>query len=65
MGEYGDLIGFVAFVLFLLQIIACFKIVSSRASGLAKVIWILVVLFLPALGLLAWLLAGPSSPVKR
>jgi hypothetical protein len=38
-----------------------FNVAQSRASPLAKAVWIVVVLFLPYLGFLAWLLIGPRS----
>ncbi len=62
MWEYGGVIGFISLVLF---IYATLKIAGSGASTAAKVIWILIVFFLPILGFIAWFLVGPSSPAKR
>ncbi len=44
-----------------LAIYAILKIVGSGASTLAKVVWILLVLLLPIIGLIAWFLIGPKS----
>jgi hypothetical protein len=38
-----------------------FHIAQSRAGPLAKSLWIVLVLFAPYLGFLAWLLFGPRS----
>ena len=47
---------------FLLWVYAVVKILGSNASTGDKVLWILVVLILPLLGLLIWLFLGPGSP---
>nr|WP_207190905.1 PLDc N-terminal domain-containing protein [Halochromatium salexigens] len=41
-------------------IYAFIKIVQSGAGTLAKVLWIVVILLLPLVGLIIWLLFGPS-----
>ncbi len=38
---------------------AIVQIVRSGASTLSKVLWILLILVLPVLGLIIWLVAGP------
>lgn len=38
---------------------AVIKIVQSGASPVAKIIWALVVIAFPLIGLIAWLVAGP------
>jgi hypothetical protein len=43
------------------DIYAIVKIVQSSADGLKKVIWVLLVLVLPIIGLLAWYFAGPGG----
>jgi succinate dehydrogenase/fumarate reductase cytochrome b subunit len=40
---------------------AILNISQSSASNGKKLVWILVVLLLPLLGLIAWFLAGPRS----
>lgn len=55
--EYG-LLGFIILVL---DIFAILKIMESGASTVKKLVWILVILFLPFIGLLIWWIAGPRS----
>jgi hypothetical protein len=45
-----------------LDIYAIVKIVQSGASGLAKILWILLIVIAPVLGFLIWLLFGPKGP---
>lgn len=40
---------------------AILNITQAKASNLNKVIWILVVLFLPLLGLALWFFLGPRG----
>lgn len=40
---------------------AVFNIAQSRAAPFGKAVWIVLVLFIPYLGFLAWLLFGPRS----
>ena len=47
---------------FLVWIYAVVRILGSTASTGDKVLWILVVLILPLIGLLIWLFVGPGSP---
>ncbi len=47
---------------FLLWVYAVVRILGSNASTGDKVLWILVVLILPLVGLLIWLFLGPGSP---
>lgn len=54
--EYG-LLGLIVFVL---DIFAILKIAQSRESTVNKVVWILVILLLPVIGLVIWWLAGPK-----
>lgn len=53
--EYGLL----GFIILIFDIFAILKIVESRVSTVKKLVWILVILFLPVLGLILWWLAGP------
>jgi hypothetical protein len=54
--EVGGLLGLLHLII---VVYAFVKIVQSGASTLAKVIWIVVILVLPILGLIIWLLFGP------
>lgn len=40
---------------------AILNILKSGASGGAKILWILLVLIFPLIGLIIWFLAGPKS----
>lgn len=46
-------------------IYALVQILGSGAPTGEKILWILVVLLLPLLGLIIWLFMGPGSPMKR
>jgi len=52
--------GFFGLILLICIIYAIVKTVQSRAGTGAKVIWILVLLFLPLLGFIFWLIFGPK-----
>ena len=52
-------------VLLALVIYAIVMIVQSGAATAHKVLWILLVLILPVIGLIIWGLMGPGSPLKR
>jgi len=49
-------------IVLVLDIWAIVNIVgSSTTSTGAKVLWVLLILFLPVIGFIIWLLAGPRS----
>ncbi|WP_111656222.1 PLDc N-terminal domain-containing protein [Isoalcanivorax indicus] len=48
-----------------LVIYAIVMIIQSRAGTAEKVLWALLVVLLPVLGLIIWALLGPGSPLKR
>lgn len=52
--------GLLGVVGFLLDVWAIVSIVNSDAERRTKIIWVLVVAFLPLLGFLIWLAAGPK-----
>ncbi len=54
--EYGGILGL---IILALDIWAIVRVVQSTASTGAKVLWVLVILLLPVIGLIIWLLAGP------
>ena len=57
--EFGGIIGL---LILIADIWAIVKIVQSGASTGAKVLWIVLILILPVIGLIIWLLAGPRGP---
>ena len=58
---FGDVYtGILGVIIRILDIYAIIRIVQSGAEPLWKAIWIVVVLFLPVLGLILWFLLGPK-----
>jgi hypothetical protein len=55
--EVGGILGLIWLIIVIWAII---KVAQSGAGGVAKVLWILILLFLPVLGLILWLLLGPK-----
>lgn len=58
MLEYGGIIGLLVLIA---DIWAIVNIVGSGASTGAKVLWTVLVVVLPVLGLIIWFFAGPRS----
>jgi hypothetical protein len=56
--EVGGLLGLIWLILVIWAIV---KVAKSPAGGLAKVLWILVLLFFPLVGLIIWCLFGPKG----
>ncbi len=56
--EIGGLLGLIWLIIVIWAII---KVAKSSAGGLAKVLWILVLLLFPLLGLIIWFLLGPKG----
>ncbi|MEK0085137.1 PLDc N-terminal domain-containing protein [Benzoatithermus flavus] len=56
--EIGGLVGLLVLIA---DIWAILNIIGSSASTGAKLVWVLVILVLPVLGLLIWLAAGPRA----
>jgi succinate dehydrogenase/fumarate reductase cytochrome b subunit len=56
--------GLVGLVILALDIWAIINVIKSGASGGAKVLWILLILLLPVLGLIIWAIAGPRGNVR-
>jgi hypothetical protein len=54
----GSLIGVIWFIL---TIYVLYRIITSSADTTAKLIWVLLVLFLPVLGPILYLLIGPGK----
>ncbi|WP_323844956.1 PLDc N-terminal domain-containing protein [Microbulbifer magnicolonia] len=52
--------GILGILIFIADIYAIIKILQSSASGLKKLIWVLIVLLLPVIGLIVWFFAGPG-----
>jgi len=56
--EVSGLLGLLHLIL---TVYAMVKVVQSNAGTGSKVIWIVLVLLLPVLGLILWLLFGPKG----
>jgi hypothetical protein len=54
--------GIIGLLILIADIWAIVKVVQSSASTGAKVLWIVLILVLPVIGLIVWLLAGPRAP---
>jgi len=51
----------IGLIILVLDIWAIVNVVQSRASFIAKLIWFLVIVILPVLGLIIWFAAGPRK----
>jgi hypothetical protein len=59
--EYGLL----ATLILVADLYAIFQVFTSRASGLAKILWAFAIVVLPVLGLIIWFFAGPRGNLVR
>lgn len=53
--------GLLGLLLLIADVWAIVRIVQSAAGTAAKVLWIVLILLLPILGLLLWLVLGPKD----
>lgn len=60
----STLSGLISLIIFALDIWAIINVVKSGAELPMKIIWILVIVILPVLGLIIWAVAGPRGNVK-
>jgi hypothetical protein len=56
-----DLTGIGSLILLIADIYAIVMILQSSAKSIEKLIWSLVVFFLPLIGLIIWYFAGPGK----
>ena len=56
-----ELTGIGGLIILVADIYATMMILQSSAKGIEKLVWSLVVFFLPLLGLLIWYFAGPGK----
>jgi hypothetical protein len=54
--------GVLGFLIFIADIWAILNIVQSKESSVTKLLWIVLILFLPVVGLAIWWFAGPRDP---
>ena len=57
----GILTGLITIVMFVLSVWAIARILNSSATTGKKALWIILILFLPLIGLIAWYFAGPKG----
>jgi hypothetical protein len=53
--------GIIGILILIADIYAIVKIVQSSADGVKKIVWVLIVLILPIIGLVVWYFAGPGG----
>jgi hypothetical protein len=58
--EVGGLLGLIILVA---NVWAIINVIGSTATTGAKVLWTVLILLLPILGLIIWLIAGPRKAV--
>ncbi len=56
-----ELSGIGSLIIMIADIYAIVMIMQSYAKGIEKLIWVLVVFFLPLIGLIIWYFAGPGK----
>lgn len=56
-----EVTGFLSLLLLIADVWAIVRIMQSAAGTGSKVIWIVLILLLPLLGLLLWLVVGPKD----
>ena len=54
--------GLLGLLVFIADIWAILNLVQSRNSSGSKLLWIVLILLLPVLGLAIWFFAGPREP---
>jgi len=53
--------GFLGLIIFVLDIWAIIRVIQSPASTGAKVLWTVLILLMPVLGLVLWFFLGPRD----
>ncbi len=56
--------GLVGLIILALDIWAIINVLKSSASTGMKIVWTLLILLLPVLGLIIWAIAGPRGNVR-
>lgn len=58
MSEYGGIIGL---IILALDIWAIINVIQSTNTTGSKILWVLLILVLPIVGLIIWFFAGPRG----
>ncbi|KAF0865416.1 PLDc N-terminal domain-containing protein [Pseudomonas sp. LD120] len=56
--------GLVGLIILVLDIWAIINVLKSGTETGMKILWVLLILFLPVLGLVIWAVAGPRGNVR-
>ena len=56
--------GLIGLIILALDIWAIINVIKSGAGTGAKIIWVLLIIFLPVLVLIIWAIAGPRGNVR-
>jgi len=59
--EYGIL----ATLILIADIYAIYNVLTSRTSGLAKILWTVGIVVFPVVGFVIWLVMGPRNTAMR
>ena len=58
---YESFYGIGGIIILILDVLAIVNVINCGKDIGTKVLWVLLILFLPLIGLIAWLLAGPRG----
>ena len=56
-----EITGILGLIWLLIVIWAIVQVAKSNGGGVSKLLWIILLLFLPVIGLIIWLLMGPKA----
>ncbi|MQU65164.1 hypothetical protein GHO25_18790 [Pseudomonas sp. FSL R10-1350] len=56
--------GLVGLIILALDIWAVINVLKSNVGTGMKILWVLLIIFLPVLGLIIWAIAGPRGNVR-
>ncbi|TWC29409.1 phospholipase D-like protein [Pseudomonas sp. SJZ079] len=56
--------GLLGLIILALDIWAIINVIKSGTDSTKKVLWVLLIVFLPVIGLIIWALAGPRGNVN-
>ena len=54
----------IGLIILILDVWALINVIQSSESGLAKLVWFLIIFFLPVLGLIIWFFVGPRKVLR-
>ncbi|MFV0293591.1 MAG: PLD nuclease N-terminal domain-containing protein [Paracoccus sp. (in: a-proteobacteria)] len=62
--QFNMFTGLISLIIFALNVWAIAQVINSGAEQKHKIIWVIVIAFLPVVGLIAWYFAGPKSDLR-